>query len=159
MKRGSASGLRPRIWPPPSPRHERQCRTGSLGASSRRATMTRANVLLDMRQMRFEELYERRQQRKLTMAEASRQAEVEVKVERRSDSLYLNLSLNLNLLLVRSACVHSRSRNHNRHDPTLLLVAAIVYEHLFDIILCFLIGRDLTISIHLAFARVIGSQG
>ena len=32
--------------------------------------MTRARVLQEVRQMRFEELYERRQQRSLTMAEA-----------------------------------------------------------------------------------------
>jgi hypothetical protein len=32
--------------------------------------MTRANVLQEVRQMRFEELYARRQQRELTMAEA-----------------------------------------------------------------------------------------
>ena len=32
--------------------------------------MTRARVLQEVRQMRFEELYERRQQRILTMAEA-----------------------------------------------------------------------------------------
>jgi hypothetical protein len=61
--------------------------------------------------------------------------------------------------LVRSSCVHRRSGNHNRHDPPILLVAAIIYENLFDIILCFLIGRDLSISIDLAFARIVGSQG
>ena len=36
--------------------------------------MTRATVLQEVRQMRFEELYERRQQRTLTMAEAARDA-------------------------------------------------------------------------------------
>jgi hypothetical protein len=34
--------------------------------------MTRARVLQEVRQMRFEELYERRQQRILTMAERAR---------------------------------------------------------------------------------------
>ena len=34
--------------------------------------MTRATVLQEVRQMRFEELYERRQRRTLTMAEAER---------------------------------------------------------------------------------------
>ena len=33
--------------------------------------MTRATVLQEVRQMRFEELYERRQRRTLTMAEAA----------------------------------------------------------------------------------------
>jgi hypothetical protein len=33
--------------------------------------MTRVTVLQEVRQMRFEELYERRQRRELTMAEAS----------------------------------------------------------------------------------------
>ena len=33
--------------------------------------MTRATVLQEVRQMRFEELYERRQRRELTMAEAA----------------------------------------------------------------------------------------
>ncbi|MCG3776947.1 MAG: hypothetical protein JW395_3821 [Nitrospira sp.] len=33
--------------------------------------MTRAGVLQEVRQMRFEELYERRQRRTLTMAEAA----------------------------------------------------------------------------------------
>jgi hypothetical protein len=40
------------------------------GALSRRATMTRARVRQEVRQMRVEELYERRQQRDVTRAKA-----------------------------------------------------------------------------------------
>lgn len=43
--------------------------------------MTRARVLQEVRQMRFEELYERRQQRSLTMAPCVRQGDGEERHE------------------------------------------------------------------------------
>jgi Helix-turn-helix domain len=50
--------------------------------------MTRATVLQEVRQMRFEELYERRQQRILTMAEAGEMLGVTERTFRRWSSRY-----------------------------------------------------------------------
>ena len=50
--------------------------------------MTRARVLQEVRQMRFEELYERRQQRTLTMAEAAEMLGVTERTFRRWSGRY-----------------------------------------------------------------------
>ena len=50
--------------------------------------MTRARVLQEVRQMRFEELYERRQQRSLTMAEAGEMLGVTERTFRRWSGRY-----------------------------------------------------------------------
>ena len=50
--------------------------------------MTRARVLQEVRQMRFEELYERRQQRSLTMAEAGAMLGVTERTFRRWSGRY-----------------------------------------------------------------------
>ena len=50
--------------------------------------MTRARVLQEVRQMRFEELYERRQQRILTMAEAGEMLGVTERTFRRWSGRY-----------------------------------------------------------------------
>lgn len=50
--------------------------------------MTRANVLQEVRQMRFEELYERRQRRTLTMAEAAEMLGITERTFRRWSSRY-----------------------------------------------------------------------
>ena len=50
--------------------------------------MTRARVLQEVRQMRFEELYERRQQRSLTMAEAGEMLGVTERTFRRYSDRY-----------------------------------------------------------------------
>jgi transposase len=50
--------------------------------------MTRANVLQEVRQMRFEELYERRQRRELTMAEAAEMLGITERTFRRWSTRY-----------------------------------------------------------------------
>ena len=50
--------------------------------------MTRAKILQEVRQMRFEELYERRQQRILTMAEAGEMLGVTERTFRRWSGRY-----------------------------------------------------------------------
>jgi DNA-binding transcriptional regulator YiaG len=52
------------------------------------AMVTRATVLQEVRQMRFEELYERRQRRTLTMAEAAAMLGVTERTFRRWSGRY-----------------------------------------------------------------------
>jgi transposase len=50
--------------------------------------MTRARILQEVRQMRFEEMYERRQRRTMTMAEATEMLEVTERTFRRWSGRY-----------------------------------------------------------------------